>query len=282
MANDTITNATLTQDVVERLLINPLTQSSTYLNVGFPIFTSNGEPIKVPTLTSLGTPGYIAQGSAIAEVDATTSEIELLPSTVFSIKTITRVSNELLRQGVVNVEAAFSTKLVSDVTRVLDAAMWNGAGSAGAPLGMVGFAGSTNAGTVAGTALASGDLFDVQEVAMDAYLDLPRLTWAMSPANFTRIRKMTDAYGGRVMQPSLAAGAPGTILGSGYVVSTHIPDTAILLFDRSQVAVGMDSRASITILDQTYADYDQVGIRVVARYDTAAMNPTAVVKLTIS
>ncbi len=33
------------------------------------------------------------------------------------------------------------------------------------------------------------------------------------------------------------------------------------------------------ILDQTYGDYDQMAIRVVARYDAAPLNPEAVVVL---
>ena len=90
---------------------------------------------------------------------------------------------------------------------------------------------------------------------------------------------MADSYGSRVLQPGLAAGAPPSLLGAPYVVTTHIPDSTILLFDRSQVAVGMDNRASVTVLGELYAGTDEVGIKVTARYDTAALNPTAVVKL---
>jgi HK97 family phage major capsid protein len=69
------------------------------------------------------------------------------------------------------------------------------------------------------------------------------------------------------------------LLGCGYTVTTHLPDDVILFFDPAQVAIGMDDRASVTILDQTYAEYDEVGLRVTARYDTAALNASAVVKL---
>lgn len=278
MALNTASNSTLTQDVVERVLTLPLTQNSTYLSLGFPTFTSSGQPIKVPSLTTLGTPGYVAQGSAIPEVSATTSEISLLPSTVESIKVITKMSREIVRQSVVNVESIFSTKLVSDVTRILDSALWNGAGTAGAPLGMANFANVTSTGTAAGT-LSADDLLDMQEDAMGAFVMPTNMTWAFSPANFTRIRKFADSYGARILQPSLALDAPPTLLGSPYVVTTHLPDDSILLFDRSQVAVGMDDRASVSILGELYAGTDEVGIKVTARYDTAALNPSAVVKL---
>jgi HK97 family phage major capsid protein len=282
MAN-TISNATLTQDQVERLLIQPLQQRSTYLSQGFQVFTSNGEPIKLPSLTSFGTATFVAQGTAIPEVNAVTSEVELLASGVQSIKVLARMSNELVRQSVVNVEAAFSSKLVADVSEILDKAMWNGGtATAGSPVGMANFAGNINAGTAAGTALDSDDLFQIEELGYTENLNMAGARWAMSPKTFTRIRKLTDNYGQRVLAPSLAVGAPPTLLGHGYTVTNAVPDSALLLFDPSQIAVGMDQRASVTILDQTFGAYDESAVRVTARYDTKPMNAAAVIKFNIT
>jgi HK97 family phage major capsid protein len=283
MASSTITNNTLTQDQVERLLIMPLQERSTYLQQGFPTFVSNGEAIKIPSLSSLGTATYVAEGTAIPQVTATTSEIELLPSTVRSVKTLARMSNELVRQSVVSVESAFSMKLVRDVSDFLDNAMWQGGtATPGSPIGMVNFPNNRNAGTAAGTALTSDLLFDMHELAMESNLSDDDLRWAMSPKTFTIIRKLSDSYGQRVLQPSLAVGAPSTLLGRPYTVTTNVPDTDLLLFDRSQIAVGMDQRASITLLTETFGDFDQVAVRCVARYDTAPMNDDSVVQLKIT
>jgi HK97 family phage major capsid protein len=282
MAN-TISNSTLTQDQVERLLIYPLQERSTYMAQGFPVFTSNGEPIKLPSLTSFGTATFVAQGTAIPVVTASTSEVELLPNTVQSIKVIARMSNELVRQAVVNVESAFSRKLVDDVSKVLDEAMWaGGTATAGSPVGMANFPNSVNAGTAAGTAISSDTLFDIEELGFENNLAMDAARWAMSPKTFTRIRKLTDNYGQKVLAPSLAVGAPPTLLGHPYTVTTHVPDSALLLFDPTQIAVGLDQRASITLLDQTYAAFDEVAIRVTARYDTKPMNANAVLKFNIT
>lgn len=283
MPANTISNATLTQDQVERLLIYPLQERSTYMQQGFPVFTSNGEPIKLPSLTSFGTATFVAQGTAIPEVNASTSEVELLPNTVRSIKVLARMSNELVRQSVVNVESAFSRKLVDDVSKVLDQAMWaGGTATAGSPIGMANFPGSVNAGTAAGTAITSDTLFDMEELGYENNLAMDVARWAMSPKTFSYIRKLSDNYGQKVLAPSLAVGAPATLLGHPYTVTTHVPDSALLLFDPSQIAVGMDQRASITILDQTFAAYDEAAIRVTARYDTKPMNANAVVKFNIT
>lgn len=276
-------NATLTQAQVERLLIEPLRNASSYLRQGFPTFASNGEPIKIPSLTSIGTATFVAQGTAIPEATASTSEIELLPSTVYSVKRLLRMSNEIVRQSVIGVESAFSRALVNDVAEVIDTALWNGGtATTGSPIGMAQFSGSTNAGTVAGTALASGNLYDMDELALASKLEEDALRWAMSPKTFTFIRKMTDNYGSRILAPSLAAGAPASILGRPYVVTKALPDTCLLLFDRSKVAVGADQRASVTLLDQTFAQYDEVAIRVTTRYDTKPMQAAAVVKMNLT
>jgi len=255
-SSTTIANSTLTQAQVERVLIQPLQQRSTYLQQGFPTFVSNGEPIKIPSLSSLGTASYVAQGSAIPEVAATTSEITLLASTVQATKIIARMSNELVRQSVVNVESAFSTKLVNDVSNFLAAALWKGGTAVtGSPIGMVNFANNVNAGTVAGTAVSANTLYDMHELAMEKNLADDSLRWAMSPGTFTRIRKLTDNYGARILQPALSEGAPGTLLGLPFTVTNNVTDAHLLLFDRSQVAVGMDQRASITLLTETYGAY---------------------------
>jgi HK97 family phage major capsid protein len=217
MANNTIANSTLTQDQVERLLILPLQQRSSYLAQGFPVFTSNGEPIKLPRLTNFGTATFVAQGTAIPTVTASTDEVELLGTDVRSIKVLARMSNELVRQAVVNVESAFSRKLVDDVSKVLDEAMWNGGTAvAGSPIGMANFPGNVNAGTAAGTAITSDDLFDMEETGWESNMAMDAARWAMSPATFTIIRKLSDNYGQRVLAPSLAVGAPPTLLGKPY------------------------------------------------------------------
>ena len=279
MAESTITNSTLTMSQVQRLLIQPLSQRSTFLSIGFPEFTSSGESIRLPSLSTMGTPTFVAQGSSIPEVSASTSEVVLLDTSLYSIKTLTRISNELVSSAVINVESAFSIKMTADAARIVDSALWAGSGTAGAPTGLINYTGMTNAGT-AGTVTAS-HLYTMQEYSAAAYADPTTVVWAMSPKNFTRVRKFEDTSGRNIFQPSLAAGAPSTLLGVPYVITTHLPDTSIYLIDRNQVAVGMDmGRAEITVDRSRYLDTDETAIRVTLRYDAKPMNPAAIVKLT--
>ncbi len=70
------------------------------------------------------------------------------------------------------------------------------------------------------------------------------------------------------------------------VVTNRIPEeagstatTSVALPDMSRVAVARDTAPSVKILDQSFGQYDQQAIRVVARYDTKPMLPEAVVIL---
>jgi HK97 family phage major capsid protein len=54
----------------------------------------------------------------------------------------------------------------------------------------------------------------------------------------------------------------------------------VALVDFSKVVVARDVDAEVKILDQTWGDFDTVGIRVVTRYDTALLQAKAVTLLT--
>lgn len=271
-----ISNGTLIADEVQRLLVQPLKQSSTYLSLGMPTFTSPGQPIKIPSLIGVGTATFAGAGSAIAEATVTTSEIELLPSTVWAAKRSIRVSNESLSQAVTNLESNFGSSLITELRRVVDENLWVGDGTSGAPTGMTNFANNIAYGTAVGTAVVD-DLYSMVETAQEADLADATLHWAMSPAMLKRVRVMADSTGRALLQPSLADGEPSRILGIPYTRTNHLPDDTLLLFDRAQVAVGIDSTASLFVTPHRYADTGETAIIGTFRADTAPMNAAVVI-----
>ena len=69
------------------------------------------------------------------------------------------------------------------------------------------------------------------------------------------------------------------------VVITHnIPKVStkarVALVDFSKVVVVRDVDADVKVLDQTWGDYDSVGIRVVTRFETALLQAHGVTLLT--
>ena len=83
------------------------------------------------------------------------------------------------------------------------------------------------------------------------------------------------------MESDITSGPTYRLFGIPVTV-TKLPEGTAVLADVSQVAVARDEAPSVTILSERYADYDQIGIRVVTRYDLGLLHPEAVIVLTAS
>lgn len=284
MALSTSNSAELTQEVVQRILVQPLEAASVFLAAGPRIFDTDGSPVRIPKLNSAGTAGFVAQGTVIPEADYDFGEIELLASAMKSVKVMTKVSNELRRQSVIALDSALRDRLVTDVASKLDQAFINGTAT-NEPKGILHYDGVTVAGSAIGTATPD-HLYTAMQAALDANVNVANTRWMMTPRDYVALHKLKDAEGRYLISPNPSNGATSTLLGLPVTVTSRIPGgttggtATVVLADFSQIAVARDQSPQVTILDQTFGDYDQTAIRVTARYDAAPMNAAAVVHLT--
>ncbi len=95
----------LTAEQVQRILVQPLEAQSTFLASGPRIFDTAG-PVRIPKLGAPTSPSWHGESEQISEVDPTFDEVTLLPSTMKSVKVLTRFSNELARQSVISLDGA--------------------------------------------------------------------------------------------------------------------------------------------------------------------------------
>ena len=284
MAASTTSAAQLTTEQVQRILIKPLEQASVFLAAGPRIFdvTADGK-VRIPKLVSMTAPAWHGENELITEVDATFGEVTLLDTTK-SLKSITRFSNELARSSIVALDAALRDKMVLDVAAKIDTAFFSGTGGA-EPLGILNYTGVQQITAVG--ALTLDKLLDAIALMYTANVDTSRLRWVMPSRTFIALRKLKDADGKYLVQPDATAEAAFRLFGIPVLVTNRIPtnggagtnEGSVILADFSQIAVARDMAPSVKLLDQTYADYDQQAIRVVARYDAAPLNPSAVVVL---
>ena len=122
MALNTPEAPELTREQVAAVLTKPLEAASVFLAAGPRIFDTAG-PLRVPGLPGPGDPAelsWVGESQLIPETDAAFSEVSLLPSTMQSVKVITRYSNELARQSIVSLEQTLRDRLVADVAAKLD------------------------------------------------------------------------------------------------------------------------------------------------------------------
>ena len=202
-----------------------------------------------------------------------------------SIKVITRLSNELMRQSVVALDSALRDRLVRDVAGKIDAALIAGDGDDtptgfDTPLGLLGYADVQEMPGIGAPSI--DDLQDAVGLALAAHVETSRLRWFMTSGTFVFLRKLKDNTNRYLIEPDVTQEGAFRMLGHSVVLTNRIPDdpdSSIVLADMSTVAVARDLAPSVTILSERYADFDQVGIRVVARYDAAPLLPEAIVIL---
>jgi len=286
VAVSTATAPELTQAQVQRILVQPLEAASAFLASGPRIFDSAG-PVRIPKLGAPATdPGWTGENELIPERDVDFDEITLLPSTMKSVKVLTRFSNELARQSVIALDQALRDRLVRDVAAKLDNQFFSASGDGIlTPRGLFSYPGTQT--LAVGGALTLDKMLDAEGLMLAANVDPSRLRWLLTSRDFIRVRQVKDTTGRYIVQPDATEAGAYRLLGHGVTVTNRVPNTTATpptgraaLVDFSQIAVARDLAPSVKILDQTFGDYDQQAIRVVARYDAAPMNAQAIVTLT--
>lgn len=284
MAVSTSTANELTAEQVQKILVQPLEDKSLFLAAGPRIFDTNGSQVRIPKLGGPTTPAWHGENEQITEQDPSFDEIVLLPSTMKSVKVLTRYSNEMARQSVVALDAALRDRLVTDVAATIDAQLFSATGDGiTQPKGILAWD-NTQRIDAAGADLDLDALVDAWGTALAANVDTTRLRWFMRPEAFTALRKIKQGSGSNqyVLTPDATADGVFRLFGSQVIITNRLPrneeeQQSVVLADFTQVAVARDQAPTVKILDQTFGDYDQQAIRVTARYDAAPLNPEAVV-----
>ncbi|HWL96048.1 MAG TPA: phage major capsid protein [Nocardioidaceae bacterium] len=285
MAVDTTTAPELTAEQVQRILVQPLEAVSQFLASGPRIFDS-ASPVRIPKMGGPTSPAWHGENEQITEQDVTFDEVTLLPSTMESVKVLTRFSNELARQSVVSLDQALKDRLVRDVAAKIDAQLFSATGNGTTlPRGLFAYAGTQDL-PVDGE-LTLDHLHDAEGMVLAANVDPSRVRWVMTSREFVALRKVKDLQERYQLTPDPTEAGVYRLLGHAVTVTNRVPDTTgtpntgnAALVDFSQIAVARDQAPSVKVLDQTFGDYDQMALRVTARYDAAPLNAQAVVKLT--
>ncbi|MGY3555660.1 phage major capsid protein [Williamsia sp. R60] len=274
MVETTATNGALLKEQVASLLVQPLEAASVVLAAGPKIFDSS-EPLRIPRVNAGTGVGWVGESQLIPEADVSFGEITLMPSTLKSIKTLIRFSNELARQSVVGLDAVLRQRLVTDVANKLDDALLEGDGASNTVRGLIN---QTGVSTAVLDTDEPDSLLDAMAVA--ASHEVTPTHWFISGADYYALSKIKDADGRYLIQPDLTAEGKKTLFGTQVVVTNKLATGKAALVDMTNVAVVRDLQPSVTVLSERYADYDEQAIRVVTRYDLGLLHPEAVTVLT--
>ncbi|MEF9890838.1 phage major capsid protein [Citrobacter sp.] len=244
--------------------------------------TSNGQDITWSTSDGTAEEGeLLAENSAASEGDVTFGTA-ILGAKKLSSKII-RVSNELLQDSGVDIEAYLAGRIAQRIGRGEAKYLVQGTG-AGTPLQPKGLVTSVTGTTATGNATS----FQWQEMntlkhSLDpAYRGGPKFRWAFNDTTLQYIEEMVDDQKRPLWLPDIVGGSPATVMGIPYVIDQAIDSIAagkkfIFLGDFNRFIVRRVSYMTLKRLVERYAEYDQTAFLAFHRFD-CVLEDTAAIK----
>ena len=262
---------------LSKSLVGPLQERSTFLSLPGLTIIDTSAPLRIPVAASTApSSAFVAPGVQITDSNVAVTELPLMPSERTSLKTLTKVSNELIRQSALSLESVLTQRIVEDQALVLDAALWNGVGTSNSIKGVLKVSGIAT--TTDANLLTDPDVLIDALAAMAEQFVTPSVL-VMRPTTLAALRKIkTSATDKRyVFDPSNAFAATGqSLFGISVVTTTNVPTNTVAAVDTSRVIVARDLDSSVTPLTDTFGDYDTIALRAVSRFDVVLTTPKAV------
>lgn len=278
------TSTTAHELIREQVLavLAPLTEQSVFLAAGPRIIDTAG-PLRIPfgPTFDAGPVVMTAEGEEIPEIEAAWTDMQMLPSTMKSFKRIHRYTAEITRMSAVAVEPMLRTGLVARLAADVDTQLLGATGDGiTTPRGLGAYQGVQT--LAVGGALTVDHILDAQGLLMKANAPTSNLTMFVRPDDYLAIRGTKDAVlGAWVLDKDVNHGdLMRPILGCKVVPTTRIAEGTAYVAHMPSVAVARDVNPAVTILTERYAEFDEIGIRVVVRLDAAPLYPAAIVRLT--
>lgn len=239
------------------------------------VFTSSGNPITIPTVTSHSTVLLEGEGDTIARSAPQFSTVSL---GAYKYAVLVQASRELMEDSAFPFVPFVIQQATDELSRLISADLTTGSGS-GAPQGIdLGTTGSTSAATDEWTA---DELVDVYHAINSKYRQ--NAVWMLADSTVQEFRKLKDSTGQYLWQPGMAAGIPDMLFGKRVVTDNDVMalgtgNESIIFGDLQRgytvrVVGGMDVARS----DDFAFDTDLVTWRFVARADGAIVDHSAFV-----
>lgn len=251
-------------------------------NITRQLVTASGNPITMPTTNDTANVAtLLGENTAASEVDAVFGQITL---NAFKFTSgLIKVSNELLQDTAINLEAELRGLMAERFGRGVGAALTTGTGSA-QPRGIVTAAGSGITG--AESTISFDNLIDLQHSVDPAYRRAPSTRYMFNDSTLQALRKIKDSEGNYIWQPaSVQTGVGATILGEQYIINQAMASigasaVSVLYGDMEKFIVRRARPIDIKRLDERFAEADQVAFVGFVRVDSEILDDAAIKKLT--
>lgn len=265
-------------DVIELLRASTVVRRMGARSIPMP----NGT-LTLPRHTAGATGSYVGENSNITKEEQTFGNIVMSAK---KLAVLTPISNELLNDASVSVDALVRDDLISAASTREDLAFIRGDGASNTPKGMLNWAVSGNKFNSAGTSLTqvTTDLTKAIRFLDESNVPLRRPGWVFTPRTKAFLMGIRDTNGNLAFQPEMAG---GTLMGYPFMTTTQIPNTLgggsneseIYLAEFSSLMIGETGNMEVSVYDgAAYHDgsgvvsavsQDQTVLRLIARHDFA-------------
>lgn len=261
-------------------LIRGLNEASVMRRIARVLPPITTDSVSIPKNLTGVTAAWLAENAAITPSDPTFGQVTFTPH---KLGALTLVSNELLADSAIDVEALLAQLFAEALAELEDQAFFNGDGM-GKPAGIVADATIGTVTAAAGTSIAIDDVLNLYDAVPPQYRG--NAVFVMHPNTMGALRKLKDAGGRYLLVEGLAPAAPTTLLGRPVYLSSNMPTIAagartILFGDVARAYLIVDRKGiEVARSSDRYFDSDQVGFRAIARVDGKVVLPDAVRFLT--
>lgn len=244
--------------------------------------TSNGQDITWSISDGTAEEGeLLAENTAAKEGDVEFGTA-ILGAKKLSSKII-RVSNELLQDSGVDIEAYLAARIAQRIGRGEARYLVQGTGT-GSPLQPKGLAASVtkNVSTASASAFTWKEMLALKHAIDPAYRNGPKFRWAFNDNTLKAISEMEDGQKRPLWLPDIVGVAPASVLNVPYVIDPAIDDIAagkqfIFCGDFNRFILRRVTYMTLKRLVERYAEFDQTAFLAFHRFD-CVLEDTAAIK----
>jgi len=201
----------------EKKLIAALEEENVFRPLATKINTSSGDR-KIPIITSKGEAVWMEEEEAYTLSDDAFGQISL---SAYKVGTAIKISEELLNDSVFDLSSYITSEFARRIGAKEEEAFLIGDG-AGKPTGIFAETGGAEDGGIISTAnITFDDMLELFYSLKSPYRK--KAVWLLNEQTLKALRKLKDANGKYIWQPSISQGIPDTILNRPYVTSVYVP-----------------------------------------------------------
>lgn len=244
--------------------------------------TANGQSIDWACSDGTAELGVmIGENEATDESDISFTAVSLGAKKMSS--KIIRVSNELLQDSGVDMNAYLASRIAQRIGRGEASQIITGSGTGKNVKGLANWVTKTTA--QAGASLTWEDLLALKHSIDPAYRNSPKFRFAFNDNTLMTISAMKDSQGRPLWLPDIVGVTPATVLSVPYVIDQGIADADenekfIYCGDFDRFVLRRVAYMTLRRLTERYAEYDQVGFLAFHRFDCLLEDTAAIGALT--